>query len=54
MPGMQERAALAGGQLAVWSELGSGTEIEVTIPASIAYIKPASAGQSMHPGQGTS
>ena len=39
MPGMQERAALAGGQLAVWSELGSGTEIEVTIPASIAYTK---------------
>ena len=53
MPGMQERAALAGGQLAVWSELGSGTEIEVTIPASIAYTKSASAGQSMSSGQGT-
>ncbi len=39
MPGMQERAGLAGGQLAVWSELGSGTEIELTIPASIAYTK---------------
>jgi signal transduction histidine kinase/ligand-binding sensor domain-containing protein len=53
MPGMQERAALAGGQLAVWSELGSGTEIEVTIPASIAYTKSVSAGQSMSSGQGT-
>jgi signal transduction histidine kinase/ligand-binding sensor domain-containing protein len=53
MPGMQERAALAGGQLAVWSELDSGTEIEVTIPASIAYTKSASAGQSMSSGKGT-
>jgi hypothetical protein len=51
--GMQERAAMAGGQLAVWSELGSGTKIEVTIPASNAYTKSASAGQSMSSGQGT-
>jgi signal transduction histidine kinase/ligand-binding sensor domain-containing protein len=35
--GMRERAKLAGGELAVWSELDSGTEIELTIPASSAY-----------------
>ena len=35
--GMRERAKLAGGKLAVWSELNSGTEIELTIPASTAY-----------------
>jgi hypothetical protein len=36
---MHERARLAGGKLAVWSELHSGTKIELTIPASIAYTK---------------
>ncbi len=37
LPGMRERAELIGGRLEVWSKLGSGTEIELTIPASIAY-----------------
>jgi len=41
LPGMQERAKLAGGKLSVWSKPGSGTEIELTIPASIAYAKPS-------------
>ena len=40
MAGMQERAKLAGGKLAVFSRLDSGTEAELTIPASIAYAKP--------------
>ena len=35
--GMRERAKLVGGKLAVWSELDSGTEIELSIPASTAY-----------------
>ena len=39
-PSMHERAKLVGGKLAVWSELDSGTETELTIPASIAYAKP--------------
>ena len=39
--GMRERAKLAGGELAVWSELDSGTEIELTIPASRAYTRAA-------------
>jgi hypothetical protein len=28
-----------GGKLAVWSELDAGTELELTIPGSIAYAK---------------
>ena len=39
LPGMRERAELVGGKLAVWSELNSGAEIELSIPASIAYPK---------------
>ena len=34
---MRERAKRIGGQLEVWSEHGAGTEMELTIPASIAY-----------------
>jgi signal transduction histidine kinase len=34
---MCERAERIGGKLEVWSERGTGTEIELTIPASIAY-----------------
>jgi signal transduction histidine kinase len=39
LPGIRERAKQIGAQLAVWSELGAGTEIELTIPESIAYEK---------------
>jgi ligand-binding sensor domain-containing protein/signal transduction histidine kinase len=35
--GMRERSKRIGGQLDVWSERGAGTEVELTIPASIAY-----------------
>jgi signal transduction histidine kinase len=35
--GMPERAALIGGQLAVWSEVGAGTEVELRLPGSIVY-----------------
>jgi ligand-binding sensor domain-containing protein/signal transduction histidine kinase len=35
--GMRERAKLMGGKLAVWSELDSGTEVELSIPGSRAY-----------------
>jgi signal transduction histidine kinase len=37
LPGMRERAELAGGRLDVWSEVGVGTEIDLTIPAGKAY-----------------
>ena len=35
--GMRERAKLMGGNLELWSNLHSGTEIELSIPASAAY-----------------
>jgi ligand-binding sensor domain-containing protein/signal transduction histidine kinase len=37
--GMRERTRLAGGRLVLWSEIDSGTELELTIPASLAYAK---------------
>jgi signal transduction histidine kinase len=43
LPGMHERAKLAGGELAVWSKLDSGTELELTIPGAIAYGKSSAA-----------
>jgi signal transduction histidine kinase/ligand-binding sensor domain-containing protein len=36
--GMRERAKLLGGKLTVWSERGSGTEVELIIPAAHAYM----------------
>ena len=39
--GMHERAKLVGGDLEVWSKPDSGTEIELTIPASTAYARPS-------------
>ena len=41
LQGMSERAKLVGGHLEIWSELDSGTEIELRIPASIAYLDSA-------------
>ena len=41
--GMPERAALIGGKLAVWSEVGAGTEVELRLPASTVYATSASA-----------
>ena len=35
--GMPERAAVIGGKLAVWSEVGAGTEVELRLPARIVY-----------------
>ncbi len=37
LPGMRERAKHIGAQLNVWSGPGAGTEVELTIPGSIAY-----------------
>jgi signal transduction histidine kinase/ligand-binding sensor domain-containing protein len=39
--GMRERAKLVGGELAIWSEVDSGTEVELSIPASRAYTQSA-------------
>jgi PAS domain S-box-containing protein len=34
IPGMRERAAIMGGNLELWSEVGGGTEVELCVPAS--------------------
>ena len=47
LPGLHERAELAGGKLSVWSQLNSGTKIELAIPASIAYTKSPPPSQAM-------
>ena len=37
LSGMRERSRGIGGQLEVWSERRAGTEVELTVPASVAY-----------------
>jgi len=37
LPGVRERAKRIGAQLKLWSELGAGTEAELTAPARLAY-----------------
>jgi signal transduction histidine kinase len=44
--GIRERAELMGGKVAVWSQMDSGTEVELSIPASKAYAKPPVARRS--------
>ena len=41
MHGMRERATLIGGKLTVWTAPGSGTEIELSVPAIRAYAVSA-------------
>jgi signal transduction histidine kinase/ligand-binding sensor domain-containing protein len=40
LPGMRERNESFGGHLHVWSEGNAGTEVELQIPADIAYSEP--------------
>ena len=37
--GMRERARRIGSQLAFWSDVGAGTEVQLTVPGAIAYKK---------------
>ncbi len=37
LPGMRERATLIGGKVTIWSEVDAGTEVELRVPAGIAY-----------------
>ena len=39
--GMRERAVKLGAQLEVWSKPGAGTEVELRVPASVAYPRVA-------------
>jgi ligand-binding sensor domain-containing protein len=47
LPGMHERAKLAGGRLVVKSRVNSGTEAEIIIPAALAYAKSRSPSRSI-------
>ena len=42
LPGMRERAGQIGAKLSIWSGVRAGTEIELSIPGSIAYGKSPS------------
>jgi len=39
LSGMRERAQNIGGQLSIWSNPGAGTEIELKMPAKVAYAR---------------
>jgi signal transduction histidine kinase len=39
LPGVRERAKIISARLDFWSEVGAGTEVQITIPASVAYLK---------------
>ena len=43
LPGVRERAKLAGAKVDFWSEAGAGTEVQVAVPASAAYAKSSEA-----------
>ena len=40
LPGIRERAKQIGARLEFWSKGGAGTEVELTVPGSVAYAKP--------------
>ena len=44
--GMRERAKIIGATLEFWSDVGSGTEVELAMPASYAYETRASQSSS--------
>jgi signal transduction histidine kinase len=37
LPGMRERAQQIGAQFDMWSKVGAGTEVQMTLPAAVAY-----------------
>jgi signal transduction histidine kinase len=39
IPGMHERAQRIGSRLDFWSEIGAGAEVQLTVPAAMAYQK---------------
>ena len=41
LPGVRERAQRIGAQLDFWSEAGVGTEVQLTVPAAVAYQRSA-------------
>ena len=45
VPGMYERAEGIGARLDIWSEVGAGTEVRLTVPADIAYQEAGDGGR---------
>ena len=45
LPGMYERAEGIGARLDIWSEVGAGTEVRLTVPGAIAYEKSGDGGR---------
>ncbi len=39
LAGMRERANQLGAKFELWSEVGAGTEIQLTVPGSVAYVR---------------
>jgi signal transduction histidine kinase len=50
LPGMRERAKQIGGHFDVWSEHDAGTEVELTVPASVIYRHGAAQVAHQRPG----
>jgi signal transduction histidine kinase/ligand-binding sensor domain-containing protein len=48
--GMHERAKGVGGHLDIWSDINSGTEVELRVPAVVAYGTPSAPGRTWLPG----
>jgi signal transduction histidine kinase len=46
--GMRERARKLGAQLEVWSKPGAGTEVELRVPANVAYPRPQTSPHRVH------
>jgi signal transduction histidine kinase len=44
LSGMRERAERVGASLRVWSRAGAGTEVELSVPAEIAFHRKPAAG----------
>ena len=42
LPGVRERAKLIGAEFDLWSQAAAGTEIQIRVPASLAYLKSRS------------
>jgi hypothetical protein len=43
--GARERAQQIGARLDFWSEAGAGTEVQLTVPAAVAYKKSGNKGR---------
>jgi signal transduction histidine kinase/ligand-binding sensor domain-containing protein len=42
LPGARERARLIGAEFGLWAQAMAGTEVQITVPAPLAYLKPRS------------